>query len=580
MYKVNYSRERKLIKKVIHTVSEKDEPNLNIYEDYLSNQNISDSIVIETFEHYKTKQMNCENAKCVEYFQYLIDSSVLAGKIELFSHLEEFLKFLESNSLIHSNKKSKYFNKLNIALYKHNKSDLMVKKTKEKIDYSKFDTKDFRKVFNNKIINKIFENGGEIYTNEKTKICLKLSKHEKVKEYSKLNAEKVLSFTFCRNIKIVDEISKVENDEDSNTFKLSIHELQYVHNQKYRPAIPYAFFKKDNIVYKNLYTPTKYLKCKINEGKEPKTIFDLLFNLVGNNKKYLEYFLNWLAYNFNYGEKPQVAIILYGEQGTGKGIFSDNIMSKIYGRDNYSQINAASFSSKYELTSSFENKRFINIDEVTHRTTKNNESLLKALITNKKIILKKEIEFHAQCLLTANNSKVFNLDDSDRRYTVFSTGSSLTSTNFLGYGSYHSLKEKIDLELVYFAKYLKSYDVDTSLANRILDTPEREKIINLSKAHVVDFHNAILNLDISFFQKFEDKEPVFFAHLKSDISLKKRINRTYLSKAFYLLYGEKLSTVMIMSMLKDLQQDGTNIYEKIEHSGNNHYIYPQGRNKF
>jgi len=358
----------------------------------------------------------------------------------------------------------------------------------------------------------------------------------------------------------------------SKEFQISIHQFQYIHGKKYRPNIPQKYVTVDDVNYLNTAIPTDLMMVTGEPENEPKAILDLLFNLLGENCKYAEYFLNWLAYNFTYGIKPQVAVVLFGAEGTGKNILY-YIMNKLYGSDNCSQINAESFSSNYKLASYLKEKRFVNFDEVTMSVSRNRESFFKAVITNDEIMLGKKVELHAQCLFTANYSTVFKIQDGDRRYSIFQTSSKLEDNNFLGFGSYEVLKEKINSELVNFAKYLKSLDIDTKLANTAYDTPEKKAIIGLSKNYIKDFHKAISSLDITYFYKLRTKS--LLDKMNRDFTISSRINRAHLSEAYEDLFGEKISTSNIMNQLRLLDTDGIFETQNIKHSGNNHYIYPR-----
>jgi len=55
----------------------------------------------------------------------------------------------------------------------------------------------------------------------------------------------------------------------------------------------------------------------------------------------------------------------------------------------------------------------------------------------------------------------------------------LLKNNYLNFGSFENMEIAIDEDMDDFAKYLKNYDVDTALANTVLDTPEKRMIFIL-----------------------------------------------------------------------------------------------------
>ena len=91
--------------------------------------------------------------------------------------------------------------------------------------------------------------------------------------------------------------------------------------------------------------------------------------------------------------------------------------------------------------------------------------------------LEQETLLYAQVLITSNEAYAVEIEPNDRRYTVFPTGETLLSTNFLGLASYEALSDVLQSELEMFACYLKAYPVDVQLANAALSTPEKDEMI-------------------------------------------------------------------------------------------------------
>lgn len=357
-------------------------------------------------------------------------------------------------------------------------------------------------------------------------------------------------------------------------YPLSIHQLMYIHGERYRPQIPSKYIVENGITYLNTAVPTEYMMLKGKPEKEPKAILDLLFNLFGSNYEYFQYFLNWIACYYVLGIRPLTAIILFGLEGTGKGVFY-YIMTKLYGEDNCSQINAESLKSDYKLAPYVKNKRFVNFDEITKSIHQNKEGFFKGYITNLIIELGEKIEAHGQCFFTANYFTVFKINEKDRRYTCMESGFKLEENEFLGFGSYEALKVQIDSELVNFSKYLKSFEIDVTSANEPLDTPEKRLIIGLSKSHLQDFHNAIVNLDIKYFARLRNQN--LYQSMERDFIFKSRVNRTNIAAAYNDLFGDNISAKNIMAQLIAINKVGIFESKNIYHSGSNHYIYPKGK---
>lgn len=351
-----------------------------------------------------------------------------------------------------------------------------------------------------------------------------------------------------------------------------MYQFKYLSGTRYRPNIPKKIIKENGLYYLNTAVPTDLMMLDGEPENEPKVILDLLFNLLGEKYKYLQFFLQWLAFNFVYGKKTTTAVVLFGLEGVGKNILF-YIMTKLYGDDACSQVNAESLNSNYKLTRLLEEKRFINFDEITASVSKRYESLFKAVIANPHVELNKKVELHAQCLFTANYATVFNIKEGDRRYSVFQTGQKLTENNFLGFGNYDDLKARIDLELPDFAKYLKSVEIDFELLKDPFETPEKVRIIGLANVYLQEFHNALVNLNIEYFYKLRNRDLLML--MDRDFKRDFRINRAHIATAFNDLFGDDVSTDAIMEQLREITTEDIFKVENIKHSGNNWYVYPR-----
>ncbi|MDY0122964.1 DUF5906 domain-containing protein [Sulfurimonas sp.] len=363
-----------------------------------------------------------------------------------------------------------------------------------------------------------------------------------------------------------------------NAFPISIHELILVHEERFRPRILEEYFEEDGVYYRNTFKPTKYMQLKGEPTRLPKTILDLLFHLTNYNKSKYDYLLNNLAYFFKYLKKSQVAIALIGKQGAGKGILFDTIISELFGRENCITINNESINSRYKAKI-IKDKLYYNFDEIKFRTSEKNDSFFKAVITNpsisleeKNVTMNKEIELFGQSIFSSNHIDALKIEENDRRFTVINTGENLVNTDFLHYGSYENLVAGIKQDLEEFAKYLKNYDVDINLANTPLDTPEKRVIIKSSQDNIIDFHNAIVKLDIDYFYDLIDLN---YGDLHNELQRDFRdskINRANIAKAYNALFSKNLSSKEILKRLRAIEPYDT--FPKIthSHSGEKHYF--------
>lgn len=196
---------------------------------------------------------------------------------------------------------------------------------------------------------------------------------------------------------------------------------------------PYNGTKKeeDNIYSYNIFSGydrrinTIYNK----EQKEQilKPFKDLLFELVGGNQEYSNYFYKYIAHMI---QKPQdkmnICIIMKGKQGVGKNLIL-NCISNIIGQQHfYSSSKASDFFSEHSGTN-LQGKILININEMEIKDSFNFEGLLKSLITENKLTVNPkgltayEIDNFSRVVITSNKPNIIPIDikSKDRRYVIF-----------------------------------------------------------------------------------------------------------------------------------------------------------------
>ncbi|WP_419677728.1 primase-helicase family protein [Aliarcobacter lanthieri] len=274
--------------------------------------------------------------------------------------------------------------------------------------------------------------------------------------------------------------------------KVSPEDLKLIMEEIFAPSIKEEFISQNNGTYKlNKFKPSAYMLVDSELNKELKfnlehsAIAKLIFHLVNCNNYKRDWIINWLAYFFQRLKKSQVALVLLGVQGAGKGIFFNEVIKPLFGDDFVKTINDKSLNTQYK-GSLVEDTMFFNLDEISAKSSSSSsiKNFLKALVTNKTITaekkfknLEKETPIYGQILITSNELYALEIEPSDRRFTVFSTGGNLSYYNFLGYGSYEALSTSIKNELEHFAIYLKNYTVDEKIANTALNTIEKDDLI-------------------------------------------------------------------------------------------------------
>ena len=376
--------------------------------------------------------------------------------------------------------------------------------------------------------------------------------------------------------------------------KIIPEDLKLVTEEIFDPFSKEEFISQNNGTYKlNKFKPSAYMLVDSELNKELKfnlehsAIGKLILHLVNYDRQRLYWVINWLAYFFQRLKKSQVALVLLGEQGAGKGIFFNEVIKPLFGEDFVKTINDKSLNTNYK-GSLVENTLFFNLDEISAKNSSSSvKNFLKALVTNASITaekkfknLKKEIKIYGQIIVTSNELYALEIEPSDRRFTVFSTGGNLSHYNFLGFGSYEALSNAIKSELESFAIYLKNYTVDEKIANTALNTIEKDDLIRqyqtrqdkemlklqpkqpkLTKLqqNIIEFAEAIRFRNWNFFNIIVDEDKL---QLKNEIfsDLQHNVFRVEnLLPTFQALYGKRFFT-STSELLRELQKYNSSLF--------------------
>ncbi len=456
-------------------------------------------------------------------------------------------------------------------------TDSITEETKEKTTLLKVNYKDF--IFNNwtkkndnEILEAIKSAGGAVWLSRDGDLFYRL-------HHDELPIKAVVSKTRLVMSNLINKSISIISSKDDKRPDIGLLDLKLVARDEFNPFKLEEFYTSGSIYIRNTFKPTPLmLEVKITEEK-PETILNLINHLVNNDKERLEWVINWLAYFFQTLKRSQVSLLLRGSQGAGKGIFFDEVIKELFGADQTIQINDKSLQTQF-LGSIIEGRLFYNLDEVQHdlASSKKIKNFLKALVTNNGIVLEKKFEnmeretpLYGQVLITSNEPYALEIEPSDRRFTVYTTGDKLESVNWLGFNSYHAMSVAIGKELQSFANYLYSYKVDTALANTAQDTEEKEALVGATTDRFQQFAHAIKRKDLVFFESIKDSEDyneMSGAYLLSDLKAdfeKSRVNKSSLKKLFELIYEEEISSKKLLSKLRVVEPRIFNPTEEVRH---------------
>lgn len=449
---------------------------------------------------------------------------------------------------------------------------------KAKKDFSAFQFNNFKKTDGNIILNSLEEKGYAIWLSGKGNICIRTTPEGEYKELTITKASLVLSNLLAQQIKIETTKSFDETKGDENIIHLS--ELLLVEDEVFNLEEMQEFYKKDGCWYLNTFKPSRYLMLLMRQYKEPKTILQLIFHLVNYDQARFDCFLNWLASCFQTLKKSQIAILFKGVQGAGKGTLF-KIIQQLFGEEYCKEINGDSLRSNY-LGGFIENTLFVNFDEFSHQTIGKSSfnSFLKAFITNDSITaekknqdLEKPTKLYAQTILFSNAEHPIEIEPSDRRFTVFTTGCNLANTNFFGYGNYLNLEQAIMNELEDFALYLKAYSANFEQANMVFNTPEKDAMMYKPEDSLYQFAHAIMSKNFQYFQILHMRDIVFHNEFIKHLTQNK-VKQKHLILAFRLLNPYDRNIKSSKTLLRYLEEIDPYIFgEPNLHKSNGEKFY-------
>ncbi|WP_187647234.1 primase-helicase family protein [Nitrosophilus labii] len=417
--------------------------------------------------------------------------------------------------------------------------------TQKRPNYKEFKANNWIKKDNVEILNELDKKGSAIWLKSDGSLAYRLDKDGQIESAEATKAKIVLSNILDKNISIF-------------TSKADINptDLILVQKEIFDPHINAEFFKKAGAYYRNVFKPTRYMTLTETPKKDPKLILDFIYHLVTYDDKYFDYFINWIAYFWQTMIRPNTAIALKGTQGTGKGIFFEEIIRQLWGLEQTIQINDNILKSHF-LRPIFENKLFYNLDEVSqgYKDNKRLKGMLKGLVTNDYILLeekhkniKEPIHLKGAVLVTSNEPKFLEIEAGDRRYTIFSSNKKLIEVNFL-VGSYEDLKRRIHQELDDFARLLYHYPVDYEKANIVMNTPEKEALIEATNDKYTLFAHAIKTKNLDFFSHLKDKLSLTYNEIEQSFK-RGEIKRSNLKEWYEKTFGEEVHPKTLLRELK------------------------------
>lgn len=191
-------------------------------------------------------------------------------------------------------------------------------------------------------------------------------------------------------------------------------------------------------------------------------ILDHLKALAGDDQLCYEYLLDWLAFPLQSGEKTNVALLIRGKPGCGKGVIFEKLMIKlIYGDQLAAQLSGGKQIGN-KFNAHWKNKMFVVIDE-PNKLSRDQRDNLKNMITSditvvedKGVSARFETDF-TNYAFTCNHVPTEFLDHDDRRFFILQhNGKHVQDKKY-----FDTLIAAIDEHYWEFYKFLMARDLET-----------------------------------------------------------------------------------------------------------------------
>lgn len=401
----------------------------------------------------------------------------------------------------------------------------------------------------NTTLDAINKKGGAVWLDKGGEIQFRHKPTSEIKKLDITKAKTVLAnFLDRKSIRIYNGTKEAEADIFANDI-LSVQD-------KFTPFVKSEFYSEGDELFRTAWKPTQYMNAEPSQIMPPNIKF-LFERLTNDNPTYLEWVINWIAGFFQTLKRSQCALVLKGDQGSGKGILMEHIITPLFGEKYCTVIDNDGLESKFkEWVNSV---LFYNFNEISHNDVKSRKivkNFLKQLITDGKVRAEEKnqgagsVEVFGQIIFFSNEGVPIEIEPTDRRYTVIQTNRGLKKDGV----NTSALVENIKSELMAFASYLKGYKVNYVLFDTPLDTKEKRAIVNATTDKATLLGTALKDMDIAYLQQLED-HAVSLYNETCDNMVKGFVIRSQLVSIYFHLFDEEIKKSHLFNRLKNLDID-------------------------
>ncbi len=368
------------------------------------------------------------------------------------------------------------------------------------IDFSKFQQNNWVKegAEQNPALKAIDANGGALWINPAGEIYFRRCQTEKPSKLANDKAKIVLSnFLDRSSVLLFKGTGTGENAIEPDIANNDI----YMVMDKFTPFASSEFYSEHGVINRTSFKPSQYLQMQAGEHKESPSIKKLILHLCNYDEVHYQWVINWLAGFLQTLKTSDVALVLRGAEGTGKGLFMEQIIAPLFGEDFTVTVDDDRLNSNFKGW--IGEKLFFNLNEIAHdgKTRRAVINFIKVLITDRLVQMEAKnkdavaTEIFGNILITSNEVSPLEISVTDRRFTVFQTAGNIKKAGW----DTGAVVREIKSELTDFAVMLKSYKVDWALYDKALDTPAKRNIVQSTNDRYSLFLTAIKAKDLDYF---------------------------------------------------------------------------------
>jgi len=429
------------------------------------------------------------------------------------------------------------------------------------IDFSKYRQNNWVKLGaeDNPTLKAIEERGGALWINPNGEIYFRRCPAEKPSKLANDKAKIVLSNFLDRNSVLL--FKGTGTGENAIEPDIANNEV-YMVLDKFTPFASSEFYSENGVINRTSFIPSSYLQMQPGEHKETPTINKLILHLCNYNEEHFKWVINWLAGFFQTLKTSDVALVLRGAEGTGKGILMEQIIAPLFGEEFTVTVDDDRLNSNFKGW--IGEKLFFNLNEIAHdgKTRRAVINFIKVLITDRTVQMEAKnkdavaTEIFGNILITSNEVAPLEISVTDRRFTVFQTAGNIKKAGWDTDATVRAIKA----ELSNFAVMLKSYKVDWVLYDKALDTPAKRNIVQSTNDRYALFLTAIKSKDLDYFHLqtedtsiLEEIEAIFE---RGDISTKE------ITHLFNATHNDNDDAVPTRAIMKKMRGLDVNMFEQ------------------